>query len=354
MQQSKTKKYRVAVVGGAGIWGLNYLRAYSSHPDCEVTALVDLARDRRQTFADHFGVESVYDTVEDLLAGELPDIVSIILPVSASPGAVISCARPGVKVISCEKPIAATLAEVDKMVEVCREGGVALGCGTAFWESPHFLDTAAWIQAGNIGSIIEAAIPNGLANEVSGSGCVSLTMLRKLTGMDVKWVEGWTIPAQAAESDDDCTAYGRLGLVPSGICEIPPPERKSTCRISILGEAGQVWITAPKPVFVQGSGVLASPVYPDFLNTPQPDNFIIPTIERLMRTFDTDGEAPCSGHDYRQALEIAIALKLSARRNHERVHLPLEDRSLAILPQPYRLLGGDVAGWESRGPPRIE
>ncbi len=41
-----TKKYRVAVVGGAGTWGRRYLRAYANHPDCEIIALVDRARDR--------------------------------------------------------------------------------------------------------------------------------------------------------------------------------------------------------------------------------------------------------------------------------------------------------------------
>jgi hypothetical protein len=53
----------------------------------------------------------------------------------------------------------------------------------------------------------------------------------------------------------------------------------------------------------------------------------------------------------RQSLEIAIALKLSADSGHQRISLPLEDRSLKLLPHPYRLLGGDVAGYESIGYP---
>jgi hypothetical protein len=64
----------------------------------------------------------------------------------------------------------------------------------------------------------------------------------------------------------------------------------------------------------------------------------------------------CSGHDYRQALEIAIALKQSSQQNHERIGLPLADRSLRVFPHPYRLTGGDVAGWESigyAGPPEL-
>jgi hypothetical protein len=44
---------------------------------------------------------------------------------------------------------------------------------------------------------------------------------------------------------------------------------------------------------------------------------------------------------------------LSAKRGHERVYLPLEDRSQRIVPHPYRLGGGDVAGWRGSGPPRV-
>ena len=76
-----------------------------------------------------------------------------------------------------------------------------------------------------------------------------------------------------------------------------------------------------------------------------------------MRAFDTGEEPVSSGHIFRQALEIAIALKLSAHGGHQRISLPLKDRSLRLYPHPYRLTGGDVAGWESigyTGPPQVQ
>ncbi len=349
-------KYRVAVIGGAGVWGRRYLKAYCSHPQCEIVALVDCAEDRREAFAQHYGVSGVFDSLDSLLRRELPDIVSISLPVSQSPAAVLRCAQAGVKVISCEKPIAVTLTEADAMVKVCREQDVALACGTAFWEVPYFLECVDWIQA-NIGKLVEAAIPGGLPQEVSGGGCPQLVMLRRLAGMEVEWVQGWTVPPEAAHSDVDCTAYGRLGFSGSVVCEIPPPaKQRSACSVSVRGENGSAWLTRPRPVLVQGRGLLSSPVCPSFFDTPPPENFMTPTIERLLEAFRTDGPAMCSGHDYRQALEIAIALKLSARHKHERIELPLEDRSLGIKPQPHRLLGGDAIGWENspyQRPPEV-
>ena len=121
-----TKKYRVAVVGGAGTWGRFYLRAYANHPDCEIVALVDRARDRRGAFADRYGVKTVFDTVDELFAVEVPDIVSIILPVGHNSETVIACAEAGVKAVSCEKPIAVELSQADEMVRTCRERGNCL------------------------------------------------------------------------------------------------------------------------------------------------------------------------------------------------------------------------------------
>ena len=76
----------------------------------------------------------------------------------------------------------------------------------------------------------------------------------------------------------------------------------------------------------------------------------------LMRAVDAGGDTLCSGHDYRQALEIAIALKQFAHRGHGRISVPLEDHFLKIYPHPYRLKGGDLAVWQSigyTGPPSV-
>ena len=51
-----------------------------------------------------------------------------------------------------------------------------------------------------------------------------------------------------------------------------------------------------------------------------------------------------TGETQRHALEVAIASKMSAQRGSVPIKLPLEDRSLALYPRPYRWLGGDVSG----------
>ncbi|MFH1569183.1 MAG: Gfo/Idh/MocA family oxidoreductase [Gemmatimonadota bacterium] len=361
MQQS----YTAAVVGGCGTWGRYYLRAYAAHPRCRLVALVDRARDRRDAFAARYGIGRVCDDVAELLAGGPPDLVAVSLPVAANPDAVIALALGGVRAISCEKPIAADLDQADEMVRVCRERGVPLGCGTACWELPHLLDTVQWVRDGHIGRLTAAAIPGGLPVEVSGAGCVQLTMMRRLTGMEVEWAEGWVEPADASFTgpsgaqpwEIDGPAHGRLGLSGDIVCQIPAPPvgRRVRCKVSVEGEAGRVWLGDPS-VHVVDTGPEARPVFPEFTQREWDRDFFGPAITRLITALEAGQEALCSGHDYRQALEIAIALKLSARDGHQRVQLPLAARRQRLYPHPYRLQGGDVSGWPGggySGPPEV-
>ena len=165
-------------------------------------------------------------------------------------------------------------------------------------------------------------------------------------------------PEATADHEIDCPAYGRLGLSGGIICDIaePRPDRRVACTASVTGDAGRVFISQPRPVLIQGLGAEASPVYPGFFDTPGKDTFTL-TIERLIEAAATGAaDVPCNGADYLHVLEVAIAMTLSATRGNERVHLPLEDRSLRLFPHPYRMHGGDVAGWQSigyQGPPSV-
>ena len=359
------RKFRAAVVGAAGTWGRFYTRAYARHPRCEIAALVDRAADRRDEIAGRYGVPRVFDELDELLAEEVPDIVSAVVPVSQNHPCVTACAEAGVRAVSCEKPISHELAEADEMVRFCRERGTLFGCGQAGWATPYTPQVTEWVKAGNIGRLTSAAIPGGLPTEVSGGGCVQLAALRIITGMEVEWAEGYTLPAVpgyvapgTAPEEADVPAYGRLGLSRGILCEIARPRQddRVAAFVSVEGEEGRVFFARPRPVLIQGKGAAATPVHPGFLDEPPADAFDF-TVERLIRACESGTEPLSSGEDFRRSLEVAIALVRSACNGHERISLPFADRSLKLYPHPYRLRGGDVAGWQSigyKGPPDMD
>ena len=72
------------------------------------------------------------------------------------------------------------------------------------------------------------------------------------------------------------------------------------------------------------------------------DNYLVASIRSFVDAVREGSELWISGHDLRQALEVAIACKVSALQGNRPVELPLKDRSLALYPRPYRWLGGDA------------
>ncbi len=357
---SAKRKYRVAVAGGAGFWGAFYLRAFTLNPDCEIIALVETSMERREKFAAEYNIPAIYDSVEDLLKVETPDIVSLVLPVSVTYGAVLACADAGVPVIACEKPLSESLEKADEMVEICRQKGLSFICGTALWEIMHLDKVRGWIDEGHIGEIKSASLFYGIAVYASGNGCVPLNFLRYSTGMEAKWVEGGkTWPPEAADTDEDCGVSGTIGLSGGITCIIPEPDQLDPDKSGILleGTKGHILVKGPKPQFTIGVGSTAKEVVPSFyddIGDEEQFNWLFrKAVESMIRIREKGGEALCSGHDYRQVLEIAIAFKLSAKAGGKRIQLPLAERDHIIQPAAWRMVGGDIAGWVGTCTPKI-
>ena len=73
----------------------------------------------------------------ELLAEEVPDIVSAVVPVGQNYAVVAACAEAGVRVVSCEKPIHFSLAEADKLIALCEAKGTLFACAQCHYSSPQ-------------------------------------------------------------------------------------------------------------------------------------------------------------------------------------------------------------------------
>ena len=143
--------YRVGIIG-PGIKGVEYGVAYRFHPQTEVVAAADTDAETLGLFCDRFEVPG-YADYREMLASERLDIVAAILPVGPNPDVVVECARAGVKAVQCEKPMAATLADADRMVEACRYG-VALAVGDLDRNLPEYAPLST-CEAGELGDQLD-------------------------------------------------------------------------------------------------------------------------------------------------------------------------------------------------------
>jgi len=145
---------RPIVVGvvGCGYWGPNLVRNFKSLPDCNLKAMCDLSETRlkhlRSLYSD---VEGVTDFTH-LLNGVGLDAVVIATPVKHHFQLAKASLLAG-KHTLIEKPMAASSAECEELIEIAERNGAVLMVGHTFLYSPSVRKVVEIIKAGDIGEI---------------------------------------------------------------------------------------------------------------------------------------------------------------------------------------------------------
>ena len=339
-------KLRVAVIG-CGRMGQIYAEAYATYPDTEIVAIAEHNPDRLKVVGERFGVQALYRDAEELVREVVPDVVSVVTPTKYIRDAVIACAEAGVKGISAEKPIAATLSAADEMVDVCREKGVVLGGGNLQRAMPEVQQAARMLRSGELGDLKGACV-HRYGGEISGGGCQHISVLRLFTGAEVEEVVAWGSPEEALDADTDrgLIINGEFRLSSGMRCSVFGAETPCTGIDVWTDDALVRWDWDPPEIYrgldADGKRAKIDPGYDPY----EWDEFgyLTGALRSLLAAVRGEGDLWISGHDLRQALDVAIACKLSARLGSVPVRLPLEDRSLTLLPWDYRWLGGDATG----------
>ena len=181
-------KYRVGLIG-AGRKGTQHARAYMLDERTELVAVADGDPENLVLFQKRTGVPG-YADYRQMLEKEALDIAAPVLPVGVSPEVVIACAQAGVKAILCEKPIAASLEEADRMVAECKRRRIPFGAGDLDVNLPAYQKALKFIGAGELGG--------GQAHHIA----------RRVGRGDV----GWRLPALYADAPLRWMRRGGLGI----------------------------------------------------------------------------------------------------------------------------------------------
>jgi predicted dehydrogenase len=353
---SKKDKYRVAIIG-CGRMGQYYADVYKALPDTEIVAIAEWNPERRKVVGERYGVKALYRDVNALLKEVVPDLAAVITPTKFMKEAVIACAQAGVKGVSSDKPIAAKLSDADEMVEACAKRKVVFAGGNLQRAKPEVQEAARRLQAGEYGKLAGAAV-HAFGGEISGGGCQHLSVLRLFTRAEVAEVMAWGGPTEALakESDEGLIINGWFRLTTGLECQVFGTKTPYG-GVDVWTDRGLVrWDWGVPQIFegtdAKGARRQIEPTYPPFAwrhiltkgSLGPGDDYLVASIRSFIEAVRTGSELWISGQDLRQALEIAIACKLSAQLGNLLVKLPLKDRSLTLFPSPYRWLGGDVTG----------
>lgn len=144
-------------VFGAGFWSQFQLAAWRELKAVRCVAICNRTRAKADALAERFGIRSVYQEPEDLLLRERVDFIDIITDVDRHRPLVALAARYKIPVI-CQKPMAASLADAEWMVETCRRAKVPFFIHENWrWQTP-IRQLKRVLDGGQIGKPFRARI----------------------------------------------------------------------------------------------------------------------------------------------------------------------------------------------------
>jgi len=146
---------RAAVVG-LGWMGANHARVYAELPSTSLVAVCDIDRDGAEAVGMKFACNAYTDLAE-MLTREAPDIVSVAVPTDLHHRVGTMAIHHGANVL-IEKPIAATVADGNQLIQLASERGVRLGVGHVERFNPVIGAMKSAIEAGVLGRIFQITI----------------------------------------------------------------------------------------------------------------------------------------------------------------------------------------------------
>lgn len=111
----------IGIIGCGKIAQVRHLPEYAENPDARIVGLYDLNEERARDLAKTYGAK-VYPTVEEMLADGQIDAVSVCTANNSHADVAVAALRAG-KHVLCEKPMATTLEDCERMLEAARESG---------------------------------------------------------------------------------------------------------------------------------------------------------------------------------------------------------------------------------------
>jgi predicted dehydrogenase len=141
----------LAVVG-AGYWGPNLVRTALATPAFELRWLCDLDLERARAVLGHQTTARATSCYDEILDDEAVTAVAIATPAFAH-FELVSAALTAGKHALVEKPLTASAAEADKLVNLARESQLVLMCDHTYCYTPAVRRVREIVRGGEIGDI---------------------------------------------------------------------------------------------------------------------------------------------------------------------------------------------------------
>ena len=248
---------RWGILSTAGIAAEKTIPGIRRAARCEVVAIGSRDVVRARAVAERHAIPRVHGSYEALLADPDVDAVYVPLPNHLHAEWTIAAARAG-KHVLCEKPLAMTAADAERMIEACRAEGVTLMEAFMYRLHPSWVAVRELVAAGRIGRLTAVSSwfsyynddPANIRNirEFGGGalfdiGCYSVNLSRMLFGAEPDRVEASVTRDPASGVDVLTSALMGFGDgVATFTCSIrAEPDQQ----VHVYGTEGRIRIPIP-------------------------------------------------------------------------------------------------------------
>lgn len=325
-------KLRVGVIGCTGI-GTTHASALIGLEDTAILAAgCDIAQDAVDAFAKKYGDHvAQYTDHQEMLAAEALDIVTVATSDHRHADLVVDAANAGVRGIFCEKPMATSIADADRMIAAITENGTLLSIDhTRRWQPLWRHTKEAVVGGGQIGAVqYVIGTLSGSRAMLFRNGTHLVDAICYFADSEPAWV--------SAELEDGYADYDRYkgdgGHVPEtepsahgyihfangvrGYYAGGPKTTRPGFRLEIVGTDGYILINDKIATLHQGDAV-------ETIEAPSWEVTGIPAGVRELVTLIAEGGTPVSpGSEAYKVVQIIIGFLTSQQRDNGKVALPL-------------------------------
>jgi predicted dehydrogenase len=326
-------------VVGAGLWGSQHARVFSTLPEADLVAVCDVDAGRAEAMKTRFGARRAYTDLGELLADPAVEAVTVATPDFAHSDIIVRALAAGKHVMS-EKPLATDLAATQGVVEAVKASGCKFMLDFHNRVNPGVAALHDTLAAGELGRPIHGFIrlsnttfvPREMLSWASRSsalwflGSHVVDALRFVTGDEVERV-------QAVRRDGHLRSLGvdtadvhlailqmRSGAVISMENSwVLPPDSPMLYdfRMELVGEKGAVQVnTADNGAFRKftGGGLRSADLFGAVPAAPgRIGGFVYEAIARFVDAVVADGPLLATAEDGLAATEILTAIEEAAR-----------------------------------------
>ncbi|MCC6453871.1 MAG: Gfo/Idh/MocA family oxidoreductase [Caldilineaceae bacterium] len=316
----------------------SHAAAYHRHPATELTAVCDIRpqalEDFRTRWGDVWPEVRLYTDYQEMLRQEKPELVSVVTPDHLHADITVAAAEGGARAILCEKPIATTLADADRMIAAAEANGALLSVEHTRRWSPTFQKARELARQGDLGRL-RTVVSNMYSprSMLFRNGTHMVDVIVFFAESDPIWVfaeleEGFehfteykSDGGHDPNTDPSASAYIRFANGVRGYynsVKVPMPGSQ----FDLTFDNGRIEISDRGLTLIRGISHYEwsySTILPgDYMFTYQ-----AAAVAELVDCLESGKPLVSSGREARKTLEIMLAMLKSHHQGNVRVDLPL-------------------------------